>query len=170
MSPRDDEKSPLLPLVITGEPVKDLVPSDFLLRYLLCNSSLVNLNDTVTCDFMQHIGYLPKTDFSTLLKAVYNMKATAEPTKIPISPVPEFAIGPVYHTCDMHGMITPNAPKNAQSAASPGGRREGLSHMLRSYEWKRPLLKIKCSVRAIAANTHDQYPMIPVYRSDEKVS
>ena len=87
---------------------------------------------------------------------MYNINATAEPTNIPMSPVPESAIGPVYHTCDMHGIITPNAPKKAKRAASPGGRRAGWSHMCRSYESKRPLLKMKCSVRTMAANTHDQ--------------
>lgn len=84
------------------------------------------------------------------------MNATAEPTKIPMSPVPESAIGPVYHTCDMHGMITPNAPKNAKSAANPGGRRDGWFHIRGSYDSKRPLRNMKCSVRMIAANTQDQ--------------
>ena len=113
----------------------------------------------MACDYsltMNNIDYLANIDFSTLLNVVYKISAIVEPTNIPISPVPKCAIGPVYHAWDMHGMITPNAHKNANSAANPSGRRDGWSHIYISYESKRPLRNMKCSVRTIAANTLDQ--------------
>lgn len=106
--------------------------------------------------------YRPKRDFSTALKQRYSINATADPTKMPRSPVPESAMGPVYHACDMQGIIMPNAHRKASSAAKPGGRRDERSQISRSYESKLPRRKMKCSVSMMAAKTQDQYPMMPV--------
>lgn len=52
----------------------------------------------------------------------YTRITTPEPTMIPMSPVPMFAMGPTYHACDMHGTISPKAQRKARKAAKPTGR------------------------------------------------
>ena len=61
------------------------------------------------------------------LNPAYRMTATAKPVKTPISPVPAFAMGPVYQDCFMLGAIITNDPQKARNAAIPGGSRLALS-------------------------------------------
>lgn len=67
---------------------------------------------------------------SAALASAYTGTLTTKPMSIPMSPVPCAAIGPVYHTCCMHGtMIATDAP-SAHIAANPLGRFgwRGVSH------------------------------------------
>lgn len=79
-----------------------------------------------------------------------------------MSPVPDAAMGPVYHTCDIDGTMMPTAHQKANTAAMPGGSSLGLLKRERSYREKSRRRKIKCSVRMMVAKTADQYPMIPI--------
>ena len=78
------------------------------------------------------IYHLPLHLLSNALKSGYNTHASPKPTNMPMSPVPEFAIGPVYQTWDMHGMTTPKAQRKDSNAASPSGRRRGTFQEERS--------------------------------------
>lgn len=91
-----------------------------------------------------------------VLSGKYRRKATAEPSRIPRSPVPFNAMGPVYHTCDIDGIMIPNAHRNDANAARPGGSFLGLFHAPTLYEENDPLRMTKCSVRIMTANTLDQ--------------
>ena len=71
-----------------------------------------------------------KAFFSKALKIACNVAATTVRVKTPISPVLAWAIGPVYHTCDIDGItstIPPvNPPKKESRAAIPIGNLLGL--------------------------------------------
>ena len=62
---------------------------------------------------------------SSVLKIRYSTLETTNPVNTAISPVPAFAIGPVYQAWDIDGTIIPNAPINASVAAAPRGSRRG---------------------------------------------
>jgi len=106
-------------------------------------------------------NYLPgHIFFSSFLKSTYKPTATTLPVYIPMSPVPAFAIGPVYHVCDMLGIMMPNAPMNDKTAAMPGGRSFAWSQWAILYA-SNDFRNTKCSVRTMAANAVDQYPIMP---------
>jgi hypothetical protein len=97
---------------------------------------------------------------STALSGIYTSTPTIPPTKIPISPVPARAMGPVYQVCFIHGTMIPKPHKKASTAAMPVGKPAALFHCATSYAAQR-LRKTKCSARTIKVKMVDQYPITP---------
>lgn len=77
--------------------------------------------------------YLPKKHFSKALSGRYRMKAATEPSSTPRSPVRFDEMDPVYHACDIDGMMTPKAHRNDAWTAMPGGSFFGAFHTSTLY-------------------------------------
>ena len=82
----------------------------------------------------------PFQRFSKYRSGTYNNAVTAIAISIPISPV-VCAIGPVYQTCSIDGMMSAKLNADAIRAAAPSGSRDGTFQDWRSYSAKFVLRK-----------------------------